>query len=149
MYTYNTYYTGGPNTKPGGHAVVLTGCAPKCLTFMNSWGQEWADGGFFRVEDKNVLNNMKFYDVYWTLDDLKESEIKAYEREGIKRAQELLRVFPSVHDLSYECPKCNNESKVGEFSGHILEAKCPKCHQKFKPTNKDILQSLYSRSHNL
>ena len=138
-----------PGEKPGGHAVVLIGCDANCLRFMNSWGQGFADGGFFRIEDQSVLNDTEFFDVYWTLNDLKSSEIKAYEREGIKRGKELLQTFPSVQDLSYKCPKCNKISRVGEFSGHVLEAECPKCHQKFKPTNKEIMQSLYTQAHNL
>ena len=142
-------YTGGSQTELGGHAVVLIGCDPNCLTFMNSWGQGFADGGFFRVKDQSVLNDTKFYDVYWNLSDLKQSEIEAYERESAKRGKELSQTFPSVQDLSYKCPKCNQNSRVGEFSGHVLEAKCPKCHQKFKPTNKEIMQSLYTQAHNL
>ncbi len=35
----------------GGHAVVLIRCSPAYLLFMNSWGQAWGDGGFFRVKD--------------------------------------------------------------------------------------------------
>ena len=102
----------GEEDDPGGHAVVLTGCAPNHLTFMNSWGQNWADGFFFRVKDKNVLHNMKFYDVYWTEDDLKPSEREAFKREGTERGKELLQQFPSVKELPYECPKCNKISKV-------------------------------------
>ena len=129
--------------------MVLTGCDPNCLTFMNSWGQEFADGGFFRVEDQSVLNETKFYDVYWTLDDLKQSEKIAYEREGIKRGKAVLDRFPSIKDLPYECPKCNKISNVDDFLGHILEAQCPRCRQKFRPTNKGIMDSLYRKSHNL
>ena len=126
--------------------MVLIGCDPNCLRFMNSWGQGFADGGFFRVEDQSVLNDTTFFDVYWTRNDLKQSEIEAYERECIKRSKELLQ---RVEDLFYQCPKCNRKSRVGEFSGHILEAECPKCHQKFKPTIKEIMQSLYTQAHNL
>lgn len=129
--------------------MVLIGCDPNCLTFINSWGQEFADGGFFRVKDQSVLNDTKFYDVYWTLNDLKQSEIETYKREGIKRSKELLQKYSSVGDLFYQCPKCNQRSRVGEFLGHILEAECPKCHQKFKPTIKEIMQSLYTQAHNL
>lgn len=129
--------------------MVLVGCAPECLTFMNSWGQGFADGGFFRVENQSVLNDTKFYDVYWTENDMKRSEKEAFKREGTKRAKELLQTFPCIQDLSYECPKCNRKSKVGEFSGHILEAECPKCRQNFKPTNKELMQSLYTQTHNL
>lgn len=134
--------------KPGGHAVVLTRCDPECLTFMNSWGDKFGDGGFFRVEDQNVLNDTKFFDVYWTLADLKPSEKQAYERKCTERAQQLSRTFPSIQELPYECPKCKQNSKVGEFLGHILEAKCPKCSQTFTPNNKEILQSLYTRNFN-
>ena len=126
--------------------MVLIRCDPDCLTFMNSWGQNFADGGFFRVEDESVLNDTIFYDIYWTLKDLKPDEIKAYERECTKRGQELSQTFPSIQDLSYKCPICNQNSKVGEFSGHLLEAQCPKCCQKFKPTNSEIMHSLYSRN---
>lgn len=129
--------------------MVLMGCTPDCLTFMNSWGQDFADGGFFRVENQSVLNDTKFYDVYWTEDDLKPSEKEAFKREGTERARDLLQTFPSVQDLSYKCPICSQKSKVGEFSGHVLEAECPKCHQKFKPTNKEIIESLYTQTHNL
>ena len=129
--------------------MVLIGCDANCLRFMNSWGQGFADGGFFRVEDQSVLNEITFFDVYWTKNDLAPSEIEAYEGEGIKRGKELMQAFPSVQDLSYKCPKCNQKSRVGEFSGHVLEAECPKCHQKFKPTNKEIMQSLYTQAHNL
>ena len=30
------------------------------INLMNSWGQKFADGGFFRVKDANVLNKAKF-----------------------------------------------------------------------------------------
>ena len=43
-----------------GHAVVLIRCHPNCLVFMNSWGQKFADGGFFRVRDGTVLHDMEF-----------------------------------------------------------------------------------------
>lgn len=113
---------------------------------MNSWGQNFADGGFFRVKDSNVLNDMTFFDVYWTEQDLKPTEIQAYERECTERAKELLYTFPSLEDLPYECPKCNENTRVGDYLGHILEAECPKCHEKFTPTNKEIMQSLYSHN---
>ena len=110
---------------------------------MNSWGQNFADGGFFRVKDQAVLNDMRFFDVYWTLKDLTPNEIEAYKREGAKRGQELLQTYPSLQDLFYECPKCNQNSYLSEYSGHLLQAECPKCHQTFEPTNEGILHSLY------
>ena len=138
--------TGTAKIEPIGHAVVLIRCDPKCLTFMNSWGQNFADGGFFRIKDSAVLNNMTFFDVYWTKDDLTPSEERAYQEECTKRAKELLQEFPSIKDLQHACPICKRRSKVGDFLGHILEAECPECHQRFTPDNKDIMQSLYSQN---
>ena len=140
------FFAGSDTTPGGGHAVVLIRCDSKCLTFMNSWGTGWGDNGFFRIKDQSVLNDMKFYDVYWTLKDLKASEKQAYKEQGAERGRELLQTFPSLQDLFYKCPKCSDTSEVVQYSGNLIEAKCPKCHQKFKPTNRDILYSLYYRN---
>ncbi len=40
---------------------------------MNSWGDQWGEGGFFKVENSNVLN-FEYFDVYWTLNDLTKNE---------------------------------------------------------------------------
>ena len=138
-------HTGGIRTdqEPEGHAVVLIRCDPKCLTFMNSWGTGFADKGFFRVEDSSVLRKMQFYDVYWTLDDLKESEKQAYKEKCTADAKKLLEDFPSLKDLPVKCPMCNKISKVVEYCGSLLVATCPKCDQTFMPKNRDLLESLY------
>ena len=39
----------------GGHAVVLVGCDPHSLTFLNSWGHQWGNNGSFGVENHTVL----------------------------------------------------------------------------------------------
>ena len=129
-----------------GHAVVLIRCDPECLTFMNSYGPMWGDGGFFRVKDQSVLNRMEFYDVYWTENDLTDGEKEAFKIESSTKAKEVMETFPSLKDLVYQCPKCNRGSKAIEYSGNLLEAKCPKCYQAFKPTNESILESLYTQN---
>ena len=113
---------------------------------MNSWGDKFADGGFFRIKDSDVLNNMTFFDVYWTEEDLTPREKRAYKEKCTKKAKELLQEYPSIKDLKHPCPICKRRSKVGDFLGHILEAECPKCHGKFTPKNEDIMQSLYSQN---
>lgn len=137
----------GPRNR--GHAVVLTGCHPDCLRLMNSWGPDFADGGFFRVKDQAVLDNTTFYDVYWNESDLTESEKKAYEENCAKKVKEYAHSFPSIQKVPYRCPECGETSKVGEFLGDISKAQCPKCNQTFRPTNKELLQSLYARANDL
>ena len=123
--------------------MVLIRCDPKCLTFINSWGTEFADKGFFRVADHSVLREMHFYDVYWTEDDLKESEKQAYKEKCTADAKKLLEKFPSLKDLPFKCPVCKKISKVVEYCGSLLVATCPKCDQTFIPKNRDLLESLY------
>jgi hypothetical protein len=116
------------------HAVVLIKCEPTSLTLMNSWGSSFADGGFFRVRNQAVLN-LTFYDVYWNVDDLKESEIKAYQAKSSQVGQTMIQKLPaSIKNLPYKCPQCHQCSAAIAFITHFLEAECPKCHQHFKPT---------------
>lgn len=65
-----------------GHAVVLTSSNFRSLRLLNSWGDKWADEGFFKVKNSNVLDFV-FIEVYWTLNDLLPSEIAYF-----KHAQE-------------------------------------------------------------
>ena len=126
--------------------MVLIRCSPECLVFMNSWGQDWADGGFFRVKDASVLNNMKFFDVYWIKKDLTQGEKKAYEVRALEKAEQLHKQYPSVDDLIFQCPLCNQNSRVGSYEGNFLEAKCPRCKDIFKPKNEDLAKTLYLKN---
>jgi hypothetical protein len=51
----------------GGHAVLLisysTGIKDH-LMFANSWGIDFADGGFFRLESEESLPGLAYYHVY-------------------------------------------------------------------------------------
>ena len=123
--------------------MVLIRCHPHCLVFMNSWGQDFADGGFFRVQNGKVLHDMQFYDVYWEEENLTSSEKGAFERMAFDKVKGLFTKFKSLQELSYVCPRCKKESYVDEFTGHHLEAKCPKCLRTFKPDGPGLLESLY------
>ena len=127
--------------------MVLMRCTPQCLVFMNSWGQDWADGGFFRVKDSQTLNGISFFDVYWTEDDLTPKEKARHQKKGIERAKKLAEDFPSINDLLVECHICKQKTKVGEFKGDLIEATCSRCHGTFRPTNEDLAKSLYITSH--
>ena len=131
-------------TKKGGHAVVLIKCDPEGLTFLNSWSTDFADKGFFKVKNQLVLG-LKFYDVYWTLNDLKGSEIAAYQSESREIAEQIARNLPeSLQTLPYECPKCHRCSPAIEFIGHLWEATCPKCNQNFEPTPLGLILNSYT-----
>ena len=128
---------------------MLNRCTSQCLVLMNSWGQDWGDGGFFRVEDSQTLNGIEFFDVYWTESDLTPRERKEHQKKGIERAKELAEKFPSINNLLVEChnSRCKRKTKVGEFKGDLIEATCPRCGHRFRPTNEDLAKSLYITSH--
>ncbi len=67
------------------------------------------------------------------------------EIEAIKKAKNLAASFPSINSLPFECPRCRRASSVKEFEGDLIEANCPKCEHKFRPTNDDLVKSLYLR----
>ena len=123
-----------PNTVDFGQAVVLTSFNSECLRLLNSWGEEWADMGFFRVENADVLG-LKFIDVYWTEDDLKEEEITYFKKFGSINAGILMELLPSIKRAEYKCPKCSKRSPVMEFTGTLSHAKCPKCGEEFSTAN--------------
>ena len=123
-----------PNTPLGGHAVVLTSFDSECLRLLNSWGEDWADMGFFRVENADVLG-LEFIDVYWTITDLTEEEKTYYEKHRSDVARELMNVLPSLKRAEYKCPKCSKRSPVMEFTGTLSLVECPKCGGVFSTKN--------------
>ncbi|XP_068678903.1 uncharacterized protein [Montipora foliosa] len=137
----------GSTSDPGGHAVVLTSYDAESLRLMNSWGDDWADSGFFRVQNSDVLG-LEFFDVYWTLNDLSKDEKEAYKKSGAKVAGNLMKSLKGLQEAKYKCPLCPAESKVVEYSGHALNAECPKCRGTFNPNKEggDLALNLYLTS---
>lgn len=133
-----------PGAQKNRHAVVFMRCDAESLTLMNSWGTEFANGGFFKVKDQSVLN-LTFYDVFWEPDSLSETEKAAYRSRCRNLAQELAeKLPPSIRTFQYECPQCHRLSPANEFTGYLLEATCPKCHAKFIPTALGLMRYLYN-----
>ena len=81
----NNYY---PDEEPGGHAVVLTHICKDYLTFLNSWGNTWADKGYFKVKSADVLGAI-FYDVFWYISDLTNEEINSFNEHMEKLKNEI------------------------------------------------------------
>ena len=134
-------------TKAGGHAVVLTSYDAESLRLMNSWGDDWADNGFFRVQNADVLG-LEFVDVFWTEENLSDGEKRAYRQHGAESAAKLIRSLKGIQMAKYKCPLCTVESKVVDYSGHLLKAKCPKCGRTFNANEAggDLALNLYLMS---
>ena len=132
-----------------GHAVVLTSFNYESLRLMNSKGSDWADGGFFRVQNAAVLG-LQFYDIFWTEEDLLPSEKEAYDRYGADISAKLMKSLRSLQTATYRCPLCSVRSNVSEFSGHLLQAQCPnpKCRGTFNANHaeSDLALNIYLTS---
>ena len=132
---------------PGGHAVVLTSYDAESLHLMNSWGDDWADNGFFRVQNSDVLG-LEFVDVFWTLDNLSQREKRAFDQHGAEVAATLMKSLKGIQVAKFKCPLCSVESRVVAFTGHLLKAKCPKCRGTFNANKAggDLALNLYLAS---
>ena len=123
-----------PKAPVFGHAVVLTSFDSECLRLLNSWGENWADMGFFRVQNADVLG-LQFIDVYWTTKDLTVEEKSYYKKHGSEVAGKLMNVLPSLTRAEFKCPRCSEVSPVMEFTGTLSCAKCPRCGDVFSTMN--------------
>jgi len=138
-----------------GHAVVLTGCAPNSLTFLNSWGNERGDNRFFSVEGQDVLevkwmsddrDRVRYYDVYWLENDPTAGERRAYDSFKDKAVRDVADKHKRIFDFEAHCPLCGKRSPLSAFTGSIREAVCPGCKESFKPEPGHLLQAIYARA---
>ena len=126
--------TARPSKPQGpGHSVVLTSFNSEYLRLLDSRGPDWADNGFIKVQNADVLG-FKFYDVYWEIEDLNEEEQTSFKELESKRAKWLIETLPSLQrdDYTVRCPRCQVDSPVKDFTGNLLQAKCLKCKKAFK-----------------
>ena len=138
----------------GGHAVVMTACSPDSITFLNSQGSDWGDGGSFSVEDHTVLelasasgvNRMQFYDVLWDEEALTPSERQAFQTKVDDEVARRSQKYPSLLELEVRCPRCRGNAPVADFKGSIRRAVCPLCRDAFQPEPGYLVQALYARA---
>ena len=127
---------------PGGHAVVFVRYGSNYLEFINSWGKNWNNGGFFRVGDLRFFQNVHFYDVFWYITDLTEQDKKNWE----SRNQEVIKEGLSYHNIfNYKilCPNCKQISEASKFRGTFYKAECPLCYFSFVPSIEQLAKTLY------
>ena len=140
------------NSTAGGHAVVLVEIEENCLKFLNSWGKDFGDNGYFRIENENVLDNIEFMDIFWYESDLSQEEINKYNNNYLYFIQQATNYLSNKHinlkdELKKEvqCEKCGQILNLDNFDlilyqSHFenddndirkLKVKCLKCNREF------------------
>ncbi|KAL6819777.1 hypothetical protein V8C40DRAFT_281111 [Trichoderma camerunense] len=132
--------------RDGGHAVIMTGCSPRSLTFLNSWGRKWGNNGSFSVESYTALelNNtpMRFYDVYWLESELTSAEKQAYASKVDNNLRSFSEKYPGILELQLRCPACSSTTRLGDYDGTVRQLKCPHCNELFTPDVKSLIDTL-------
>ena len=125
------------NIPTRGYSVVLTSFDSESLRLLNSWGEDWGDMGFFRVQNADVLG-LKFIDVYWKEKDLTEEEQTYSRKHKSADTRKLMKLLASLNQAEYTCPftECSKRSPVMEFTGSLSRANCPKCGKEFSTKNE-------------
>ena len=120
-----------------GHAVVLIEIEKNCLVFLNSFGKKFGDGGYFRVENSNVLH-IRYYDIYWDESCLTEEEKYYYNNIHLEIVKKTCNYLMSTKDKieelknkEFNCLNCSNKIKYNKFTCEALNIQCPICQIKF------------------
>ena len=66
------------------------------MKFLNSWGKNFGVNGFFKVES-GVLNNTRYFDVFWDESDLSKEEKEAYLKY-IENGRTMVKEYLEVND---------------------------------------------------
>ena len=150
---------------PSLHAVVFISIEENCLKFLNSWGREWGDEGYFRLEKEDVIKNLYFIDVFWEEKDLDKKEIDTYNNNYlsfIKQASNYLSI--DNYDIKKkllekkECPGCKEKLFLENFDLKLnqrrnkndntdnrkLKIECLKCNHIFEDDEITTLLYLYN-----
>lgn len=127
----------------GGHAVVLVDFGDGYLTFLNSWGNEWADNGRFRIKDSSVLGGISYFDIFWYESDLSPIEKKAWsERKTIALTDLIWNQFQKSPETKMICPHCQSSTLAKSYYGDCSRCVCPVCFNSFSPTIEYLSKNL-------
>ena len=128
------------------HSIVLISAKNGYLRFLNSWGENFGDHGFFSIENSEVLRDMEFYEVYIDENDLTQKEKNKHENFEKELSVKYFKDLDNYKSLCNEkitCPICEKSVKIKDFKGSIDKVRCPKCNQIFDNKDERLAKKLY------
>ena len=132
--------------KLSGHAVVLISAKDGYLRFLNSWGENFGDHGFFSIDNPSTLRNMEYYEVYIDENDLTQKERNKHEKFKKELSVKYFNNLDNYNKLCEEiviCPHCGKKIKIKDFKGNFDTVQCPKCYKSYETKDERIIQKLF------
>ena len=129
-----------------GHAVILISAKNGYLRFLNSWGEDFGDHGFFAIDNPDTLRNMSFYEVYIDEKDLTKNERNKHEKFKKELSVKYFNNLDNYNKLCEEkviCPYCGKNIKIKDFKGNFDTVQCPKCYKSYETKDEKIIQKLF------
>ena len=91
---------------------------------------------------------MKFYDVYWTIDDLIAEEKASWKELQRKTGNKIIGALPqSFYDLPVMCEYCKQSAPAKDCDGKWYKARYRTCGGTFTPTAWALIRSLYESNY--
>ena len=130
------------------------------MKFLNSWGKNFGDKGYFRIENEKVLDDIQFMDIFWYESDLTDEEINNYNnnyltfikqasnylsdsniniREELKKDVECLKCRAKLSLQSFELILHQKHEKNNGEELRKLKIKCLQCNQEFESDSMSTL----------
>ena len=131
-----------------GHAVVLVSSTNKYLRFLNSWGTNFGEFGFFKIDNSQTLNIMKYLKIYYDYDELTQSQKDKHEKFKRSLTKTYFNNYENYEKLlkiETQCPYCGEKSEIGKFysEGSLDSVRCPECNEIFEVYDEKLIQKLY------
>ena len=117
------------------------------MEFINSYGTQWNNGGFFQIGDLDFFKKYHFFEIYRDLSNLNDEEEKKWKDYNQNLVKEELNK-EGLFNYKIECPNCKQISKAKEFNGTFYKEECPLCNFSFVPNIGHLAKTLYLKQNN-
>ena len=120
----------------------------KYFRFLNSWGTDFGEFGFFKIDNSETLNKMEYLKIYYDYDELTQTQKDKHEKFRRNLTKKYFNNYENYEKLlkfEIQCPYCREKSEIGKFNseGSLDSVRCPDCNEIFEAKDEKLIQKLY------